>query len=456
MHRRFIVSLLLVSLGVGIGASVWAQVNPDGWTTYQVNMRAGPDARQPVIITLNAGTDLIFEARTADLGWMLAHTLDGARRGWVSALYVGYAEGFGSPAHLPVSDEIMAAPAAVPAAPGGEPGAPEESGDPGADIDAATAQWLASVPVVPTIGGRVAEIFQRGQALGNNARVFTQVGECNSMSQAFMVPFGAGKYNLGLYNYLQSTIDYFWATPAASASNSFWYKGVAMTTGLTALAVIDPSFSNPALCPAGQSLLECEYERSKPSIALINLGLYDVYWLTPDQYEYAMRRIIEISIERGVIPVLTTFPTHPGDMTDWPNDSVTRNQNRALFNRTVVNLANEYGVPVMNLWQAAQSVYWNGLRLNDYQHLSEPPDFFVSFNGDEFRYGFTMWNLAALQTLDAVVKSVGGVTVENVIAAIARDRASYDEVCGGATFSRGEPLLQGTRPRPYKNRLRID
>jgi uncharacterized protein YraI len=410
MHRRFVVPLLvLTSLIVGIGAPAWAQANPDGWTTYQLNMRAGPDASQPVIAVLDAGTNLIFEARTVDLSWLLAHTLDGARRGWVSSLYVGYAEGFGSPTHLPVSDEIVAAPApaAAPAAPGGEAAAPADPGVAGVDMDAATAQFLASVPVVPAIGGRVVEIFRRGQALGNDAHVFTQVGECNSESQAFMVPFGAGNYDLGPYGYLQATIDYFGAAPVGNASNSFWYKGVAMTTGLTSQAVIDPSFSNPALCPAGESMLECEYDRSKPSIALIHLGLYDVYWLTPPQYEYAMRRIIEISIDHGVIPVLTTFTTHPGDLSDWPNDSATRNQNRALFNRTVVNLAHEYGVPVMNLWEADQPLNWNGLKPGDYQHLLEPPNFYVSINGDQNQYGFTMWNLVALQTLDAIVKTVG-------------------------------------------------
>jgi uncharacterized protein YraI len=411
MHRRIAVSLLLlVSLVVGIGVPAWAQANADGRTTYQLNMRAGPDASQPVIFVLDAGTDLIFEARTTDLSWLLVHTLDGAHRGWVAALYVGYAEGFGSPTHLPVSDEIVSAPApvAAPAAPGGEEGAPAAPGEPGMDIDAATAQFLASVPVVPAIGGRVVEIFRRGQALGNNAHVFTEVGECNSESQAFMVPFGAGNYDLGPYGNLKSTVDYFGATPVGNASNSFWYKGVAMTTGLTSQAVIDPAFSNPALCPAGESMLECEYDRSKPSIALIHLGLYDVYWLTPQQYEASMRRIIEISIDRGVIPVLTIFPTHPGDMSDWPNDSATRNQNRALFDRTVVNLGNDYGVPVMNLWLANQSIYWNGLKPGDYQHLLEPPDFHVSFNGGENQYGFTMWNLVALQTLNAIVKSVGG------------------------------------------------
>jgi hypothetical protein len=272
------------------------------------------------------------------------------------------------------------------------------------DLDAATVRYLESVPVVPSVGGRVYEIFARGQALGNDPHVFTQIGECNSLSQAFIVPFAAGTYDLGPYSDLQRTIDFFGATPVAGVSNALWDKGVAMTTGLTALAVLDPAFSNPALCPAGQSLLECEYARSKPSVALIHLGLYDVYWLTPEQYAHAMRQIVEISIAHGVIPVLTTFPTHPGDVAMWPNDAAARNHNRAAFNTVVLNLASEYGIPVMNLWRATNAIHWHGLRPGDYQHMLEPPNanYFLSFSGEEKLYGFTMWNLVALQTLDAL------------------------------------------------------
>ncbi|RPI97680.1 MAG: hypothetical protein EHM39_09135, partial [Chloroflexi bacterium] len=366
--------LLLLLLSIAHISPALAQANPYGWTTYTVNLRAGPGANHPVLTTLAGGTDLLFEARSADLAWLLASALDGAHRGWVATLYIGYAEGFGSPTHLPISDEIMSAPpiGAASDAPvvDEEPSAPGGEAVPaGMDLDAATVRRLESMPIVPSIGGRVNEIYARGQALGNDPRVFTQIGECNTLSQAFIVPFAAGAYDLGPYSELLRTIDFFSATPVAGVSNSLWYKGVAMTTGLTSLAVIDPAFSDPALCPAGLSLLECEYERSKPSVALINLGLYDVYWLTPEQYAYAMRQIVEISIAHGVIPVLTTFPTHPGDVAMWPNDAAARNHNRAAFNTTVLNLAAEYGVPVMNLWRATNPIHWHGLRPGDYQHV---------------------------------------------------------------------------------------
>ncbi len=127
--RRCSLLLLLVLL-FSITYPALAQANPDGWTTYTVNLRAGPGANHPVITTLAGGTDLLFEARSADLGWLLARTLDGAYRGWVATLYVGYAEGFGSPTHLPVSEEIVNAP--PPAVAVSDPGVlPAEPSAPG-------------------------------------------------------------------------------------------------------------------------------------------------------------------------------------------------------------------------------------------------------------------------------------------------------------------------------------
>jgi hypothetical protein len=401
MSRRLIVPVLLIMFFL-VAVPTFAQ-GPDGYTTYQLNLRAGPGTSYDVVTVLASSTGLYFEGRTADLTWLLVRTEDGAYRGWVVALYVVLRDGYGSASSLPVSDEIIDI----------QPPAPDlaSSGQAvpsGLDIDPATVALLDSTPIIPAISPRVQEIFRRGQELGNRRAVFTQVGECNSLSPAFMVPFGSGAYDLGQYSNLQPTIAFF-QTPVGSVSNSFWYKGVAMTTGLTSSAVVDPSFS-PAFC-GGKSLLECEYERSKPAVALIHLGLYDVYWLTPPIFEQSMRRIIEISIEDGVIPVLTTFPTQPGDSANWPNAAEQRYQNRAAFNRTIIALGQEYGVPVMNLWKATNVIDWHGLRPGDYQHLLEPAhaNYPVLFNGEQNRFGFTMWNLVALQTLDMLrVNVLGG------------------------------------------------
>jgi uncharacterized protein YraI len=409
-YRIAVIAVLLMpTLVVPIHASIQAQ-GPDGYATYLLNMRSGPGITFSVVTVLDPETGLYFEGRTADLAWLMVRTEDGTR-GWVASLYIVFRDGYGSPANLPISDEVVAAQLAAPADASGQSAAPS---DPvvitGLAIDAATVALLESTPVFSPIGPRVHEIFQRGQQLGNHSTVFTQVGECNSQSQAFMVPFGSGAYDLGPYSNLQSTIDFF-QTPVGGVSNSFWYKGVAMTTGLTSAAAVDPDFGNASLCAPGQSLLACEYERSRPAVALIHLGLYDVYWLTPSIFETSMRQIIETSIAYGVIPVFTTFPTHPNETASWPNSAEQRYQNRAAFNRSIISLGQEYGIPVMNLWKATNSLDWHGFKPGDLQHVLEPynANFYTSFNGEQNQFGFTMWNLVALQTLDALrVNVLGG------------------------------------------------
>jgi hypothetical protein len=251
---------------------------------------------------------------------------------------------------------------------------------------------LESAPIVPAATSHAHAIFLRGQALGNDPRGMTKIGECNSMSYAFLAPFGMEQYDLGTYGSLQPTVDFF---PASSWTRT----SVATRAGLTSSMVIDPGWSNPAVCGGGLSMLECEYRLARPSVAFIMLGMQDVYFLSAQEYEQSMRRVIEISIDYGVIPVLTTFPALPGDY--GPRD-----QARLDFNTIVVNLGHEYDVPVMNLWLATQEVANRGVGV-DFVHVSQRGDIWTSFAGDEHQYGFTMWNLVALQTLSQLQSVMG-------------------------------------------------
>jgi hypothetical protein len=362
-----------------------AQDGPDGTTSYSLNLRAGPGMDHQVITVLDAGTGMIFEGRNEDMSWLLGHTEDGALRGWVASLYLTFTPGF-TAARLPLSDEIINYQPPAPAVPSADV-PPPPAGDPPASGVAPT---LEATPIVPGISSNVYAIFQRGQALGNNRNVFSKAGECNTMSHAFMVPFGTGQYNLGAYGQLQRTINFF--TP-----HSFTDASKATGAGFTSATVVDPAWASPG-CAAGLSPLECELERTRPSVVLVMLGTHDVYFLSTPQYEQAMRRIIEISTGRGVIPVLFTFPT-------WPGDYGPRAQKRIEFNTTLVNLSREYGVPLVNFWRAAQSVTHGGVG-EDFVHLTERGDNWTDFNGEQNQWGFTMWNLVTLQTLDQLYVNV--------------------------------------------------
>ncbi|GIV81412.1 MAG: hypothetical protein KatS3mg051_0766 [Anaerolineae bacterium] len=95
---------------------------PEGMTAsprYQLNVRSGPGTGHSVLGQVRPGTVLIPEARNADASWVLAHTQDGALRGWLASLYLAFRGG--SAFSLPLSDEILPVGAGVaPAAPAAE------------------------------------------------------------------------------------------------------------------------------------------------------------------------------------------------------------------------------------------------------------------------------------------------------------------------------------------------
>lgn len=393
MSRRICLLCLCLSLCALLAApllpAVCAQDSAHGWTDYDVNLRTGPEVTHQVLTILPANTGLVFEARNADASWLLGHTTDGLHRGWVASLYLHFADGFHPPS-LPLSDEIMPPPPPV--------ATPRPAGQVVAFDPAATGA-LDTLPVLPVFGPRVYTIFQTGRAVGNNPRVFAKVGDCNAYSGAFMGFLGSGRYTLGEYAALLPTISFFSVSPAPGIANSFSNESAATHSGYTAQAVLDPMWSDPGLCPANRSPLECEYERIHPSVALIMFGLSDSHHIGAAEYEQAMRQIIEISIARGVIPVLTTFPTWAGEV-----DEGMRNK-RLAMNNALVSLADEYGVPLLNLWRAAQALPFSGLD-GDLLHISYNGVAWLSFEGDEQQWGFTVWNLVALQLLDQLRNQV--------------------------------------------------
>lgn len=411
MYRNSKLKLLSLIVVFVLATSViapWTALaqEPDGYTIYQLNMRAGAGTSYGVITVLPSNTGLFFEGRTADLAWLLARTEDGTR-GWVASLYVVYRAGYGSPSALPVSNEVIDFQPPAPAA-NSAPAAVDQSLAGSADIST-----LQNTPVISGIGPRAHEIFVRGISLGNSNQVFTIVGGCNSLARGFMQPFGLGNYNLGEYSYLQPTVDWFNAIPVDGTPNSFVHKGVAVRAGYTAAALTDPSWADPAYCQGSESPLTCEYRRSKPSVAFIMLGLLDVYWFTPDQFEANLSRIVEQSIESGVIPVLTTFPMTTGaDAENYGGitSEAERSVYRADFNTRVINLARAYGVPLLNLWAAARATPNSGFMPDDHIHFYEPDNAGAwgdVVNGPS-QCVFPTWNLAALQMLDALRTQVLG------------------------------------------------
>jgi hypothetical protein len=237
------------------------------------------------------------------------------------------------------------------------------------------------LPVIPIPDKRILEIYQRGVELGNNPHTFSKVGDCGSTPTWFLGDFdrSAKSYNLGDYQYLQAVIQEF--------QGSYSRTSLAARSGFNASSVFAPIWADPSQCKPNESPLACEYRINKPAFAFIMLGTNDV-WHKAD-FEPQMRKIIEFSVENGVIPILSTkADNEEGD---------------GSINATTARLAMEYGVPLWNYWLAVQPLPAHGLQ-EDHAHITWGPN---RFNDPlVMKKGWPVRNLTALQTLDTVWRFV--------------------------------------------------
>lgn len=248
---------------------------------------------------------------------------------------------------------------------------PEPTLGPGVD-------W-ASLPIVPDIGSAAREIYQKGQDLGNNPNAFSKIGDCNSLSVRFLTYFdkepAADYYNLESYSNLQPVIDQF--------RGSFLRQSQAVGDGFNTSAILAPFRADPQFCDTLESPLECEYRVHKPSFAFIIIGTDD--YLKLDKFEANVRKIVQISIDHGVVPILATKAD---------------TANQLDYNPIIARVAEEYGVPLWNLWLAQEPLPYHGLADN-----THPNGEFAAFDFSEANlaaWGWPVRNLTALQALEAV------------------------------------------------------
>jgi len=244
------------------------------------------------------------------------------------------------------------------------------------------AAWTV-LPVVPQLDERVKAIYQRGQELGNDPRAFSKIGDCGSTPAWFLGDFDRGEkyYSLGDYQNLKDVIQAF--------QGSYARTSLAAKSGFNASSIFAPIWADRAQCLPSESPLACEYRVHKPAFAFIMLGSNDV-WHQED-FEPQLRKIIEFSIENGVVPILSTKADNlEGDNT---------------INATIARLAMEYGVPLWNYWQAVQPLQDAGLQ-EDQVHITWGPNRFD--DPMVMKKGWPVRNLTALQVLEAVWRFASG------------------------------------------------
>ena len=345
-----------------------AEIYTDG---RRANLYAQRDESSEVLAALRVGSPLTITGRTQDYTWLAVRSAEDVE-GWLLARVVS-------------SGGCLDGLAVVDA---------ESSYQPPASIDLD----MQAYPYFSGLCARSREIFAQGQALGNRAEVFSKIGDSITVSEYFMTPLGLGQYQLDQYGHLQDVID-FYSSETARTANSFANTSISAFGGWPSWTVLNPNVTNPNLCEAGETPLECELRLVKPAVALIMLGTNDAAdpnLITPSFYEENMRRIIEICIARGVIPVVSTIPELL--LPDF--------QDRAtLFNGTIAQLADEYDVPLWDYHAALVELVNQGL-FSDGVHPTVGPNGAGDFSPFGLQSGMNMRNLTGLQALDALWRGV--------------------------------------------------
>jgi len=268
-------------------------------------------------------------------------------------------------------------PSTDPALPGSTPqftSSPTPDYSPTPDLRLKPEQWQ-DWPIVPELSARAARIYEQGLAMGNDPHAFSKVGDCQSITEAFLGIYDKpGQYSLEQYDYLQETIDHY--------KGSFGRESQSVRGGFNAAAVLLPLWADPAACNSGETPLECEVRIHKPSIIIISLEVW-YKGRTPETYAAYLRQIIDYSISKGVLPVLAT----KADNVEGDNS----------MNLTVAQLAYEYDIPMWNFWRAVQPLADQGI-----DWARDPEGFHITVAA------WNMRSFTALQVLDKIRRNLAG------------------------------------------------
>ena len=250
--------------------------------------------------------------------------------------------------------------------------------------------------------------------MGNRENTFAKVGDSITASDSFLMDIGCGGENLADYQSLQTTVDYFrsrqfnpmYGSGWCRVSNSFNINSPSAQSGWSANYALDTNWLYAPYkrnCTYPYDIpIACTFKITRPSIVFIMFGSNDSNHIynKPSNFQLTLSELIEISIDNGIIPVLSTIPPR--------NDNSIASSRVPMFNAVIIDVAKKYHVPLWNYWLALQSPRMINFGLsNDNVH----PNVYrgnqsADFSREGLRYGYNQRNLQALQILDSIRRIV--------------------------------------------------
>jgi hypothetical protein len=242
---------------------------------------------------------------------------------------------------------------------------------------------LEALVVMPAeVEDNVRQVYAAGQRFGRDAHAFSKLGDSLIATPGFLAAFDTGPYELGIYSHLQPVIDHY--------AGSFERFGVAVHAGLHSWGIFDPIWAPKEWCSANEDIVACELRLNNPSVLLILLGSNDSG--SPGNFEFHVRRVAEVAMQNGVIPVLVT----KADRFEGPDN---------VNNEIITRAAAEMSVPLWDFDRLAATLPGRGLG-EDQIHLTPFP------SGDyalpaAFQSGEAVHNLTALVVLKRILLATG-------------------------------------------------
>jgi len=223
-------------------------------------------------------------------------------------------------------------------------------------------------PVIPDLEPTAFEVYALGQELGRDSRVFSVIGDCQSSPTYFLSKYDENRYTLPEgEEALQETIDWY--------AGSFVHRSITVKNGMTAPGALNPYWSDPDLCETKETPVACEVRLSNPSLALISLGTNWNPSTSQENYIAYLNQIVDILLERGVLPVLSTKA-----------DNTEGDYSRNL---AMAQVAYDRHLPLWNFWATVQDLPNGGLD-------KDRENVYLNYQGWDIR------NLSALELLDSL------------------------------------------------------
>lgn len=233
----------------------------------------------------------------------------------------------------------------------------------------------------------VRDVRARGAARGNRVGVFAKIGDSITESGSFMNDIGSGWYDLGAYQYLETTVRFFRATSLGGDDvNAFNRASACATAGWT---------TDDALAGGTNSPLQQELTAARAAWAIVMYGTNDIDRSDLGTYRVNLLRIIDVIEAAGTVPAVSTIP----DRSDGAGPAA-----RALqFNAVVRDVAASRHIPLIDYWLALQTLPAHGVSTDGIHpnvYLVGGSTASADFSPAGLRYGYNVRNLTALQMLD--------------------------------------------------------